>query len=197
MATGCTYKVRNGEVSSFKDFAMQCSRAMGVAIHMRDESSDAPLRHQVVGTHHDDKMKELGAEITRISSLSADQRQAEADALAIETASRKESRQREAVEGDRRYRMMLAFVNDWAPPTAEHAGFKEFMTNQLQQSIDWDAPTGEAGAAAVSREDGETWYWRRLGELAKEVSYHKKALLEEQQRVASANAWIDALVASL
>jgi hypothetical protein len=43
MPSSHTSPVQKGEVTSFPDFALDCARAFGATIAMRDMASDAPL----------------------------------------------------------------------------------------------------------------------------------------------------------
>ena len=43
MPTGYTASVADGRVTEFAPFALQCARAMGALIMMRDEPHDAPI----------------------------------------------------------------------------------------------------------------------------------------------------------
>ena len=44
MATGYTFNVVDGQITTLSDFAMQCARAFGLLIDMRDAPSDAPMQ---------------------------------------------------------------------------------------------------------------------------------------------------------
>jgi alkylhydroperoxidase family enzyme len=62
MATGYTYPVSTGELTNFSDFALQCSRAFGVLMHMKDSPMDATIPEKIeANPYYKDKLDELTA----------------------------------------------------------------------------------------------------------------------------------------
>ncbi len=57
MPTGYTAAVQNGTVTRFADFAMNCARAFGALVELRDEM-DAPIPDTFKpSTHHSESLK--------------------------------------------------------------------------------------------------------------------------------------------
>ena len=52
MPTGYTYPVADGTITEFSKFALNCSRAFGVLMHMRDEPIDAPIPDKIEPTSY-------------------------------------------------------------------------------------------------------------------------------------------------
>ena len=58
MSTGYTCQVADGEITDFKQFLLQCSRAFGACIQQRDDPhSDLPKRMEVSNYHKDELKK--------------------------------------------------------------------------------------------------------------------------------------------
>jgi hypothetical protein len=94
-------------------------------------------------------------------------------------------------EEHRRYSAMLAKVATWVPPTPDHAGLKEFMVNQLAESIDFDCgSTYNEDAIEDALNADEFHFWNEAVETAKRhIEYHTKGLSEEVERINGRNQW--------
>ena len=184
MATVYTYKVRNGEISSFKEFVLECAEHGRKSIAYLHQSCE----------YHENEIRARADEVKRIGALSAEQRQAEADAAEIEARAFAEQRRQEDADGARRYDLMLAHARNWVPPTPEHQKLKEFMVSQLEMSLD-DTPSQPGHR--ITREDGQSWMWRRIGELSEKIAYHTGKLASTREQIAAEIAWYDSVAASV
>src|SRR5699024_10821555 len=63
MATGYTYPLHDGTPITFEQFALNCSRAMGAAIHQRDDNSDAPITEMTVDDYYATAVAKAEAEL--------------------------------------------------------------------------------------------------------------------------------------
>ncbi|MBU1067421.1 hypothetical protein KKE60_06510, partial [Patescibacteria group bacterium] len=98
-----------------------------------------------------------------------------------------------------KYKTMLIQVKDWQPPTPDHQGMKDFMIQQITSSIDFDCNTDyyHDELKKITLLTGQQWLEKEGARLLKDLSYHIKEEMKEQERVASRNAWIKALRESL
>lgn len=196
MPTGYTADIRDG--ISFKTYAMNCARAFGACIELRDEPSggDAiPERFEPSSYHATGAAKDR-ADLAALAQMTpADQERAAAkDFDDAETSRvmylREKATQRAA------YEAMLAHVNAWTAPTEDHANFKTFMREQIEQSIEFDCD-GTYFERPTVRKDGAQWAADRLAFLTKSLARHEHEHAEEVKRAESRTAWIAALRASL
>lgn len=195
MPTGYTAGIASGETKTFSEYAMTCARAFGAFVHMRDDSLSCAMSRAKVSPHHSVAIAECKAEIVRLGKLTKTQWKTEADAeYALRTTEESDRAVRRA-EREQRYRNMFNQVSAWTPPTGDHEGLKNFMLEQLESSINFDC--GGCESPSRERQTGEQWYWSRISALSSSIAYHEKALREETERVDKANAWVDALSASL
>ena len=52
MPTGYTAGIIDGEITTFEQFAIQCTRAFGATIHMRDNPLDSPYEPRTPSDHY-------------------------------------------------------------------------------------------------------------------------------------------------
>jgi len=138
MATGYTYKVQNGEIESFRDFALECSRAFGAAIHQRDDPSGPPTLRKSDTVYYDELIEDIEIKIRNLkkksnNSLVEDYKKESKSAIFSNHEDIKNKLLLMA-----RYQRMMALVDAWNPPTKDHENLKDFMSDQLADSIDFD-----------------------------------------------------------
>lgn len=195
MPTGYTHRVQTGEVSDLRGFILCCARAFGACVEQRDDSLDVPPREQKPGRWHADRAKECRDRAAAI--LNQPMSAWRSDRLARHEAALREyvdSEQRRS-DGSARYRAMIAKVEAWTPPTAEHAELKAFMLDQLRESLrfDYDYEHRPPKMPGLTEAD-------QLAEAAEylaEAARHEKEQSEEEERVARRNRWIRDLYAAL
>ena len=134
MPTGYTSDIKKG--ISFKTFALDCARAFGACIDMRDESKDTPIPEAFKPfTHCEERAKDIKEEIELLEIMDIKT----ATIKAKEEYKKETERYRlyinDACELRTKYVAMLSKVDKWQPPTAEHDGLKDFMKEQIEQSM--------------------------------------------------------------
>ena len=190
MPTGYT---QNMDIS-FNDFALTCARAFGATITLRDEpiSSDIPEFQP-----SDWNTKELAKAQSRLIELTEMTSTDKVIAASDYNASKYENFLNvEAADMDLRdkYETMLQKVELWQPPTPDHTELKEFMVNQLKESIEWDCNYKRETPVPLSAEE---WYFQELEEAARNIKSHSEEYIKEVKRVNKRNAWVSALKESL
>lgn len=196
MPTGYTDAVRKGEITDFPEFAMQCARAMGACIMLRDEPLSTPIPDEFKPRQWSaERLAKAKAELAKVESYSLEQCAERAhDEYGAEV------QQYQQVEAERnldqeRYEAMLAKVRQWEPPTSDHSGFKDFMIEQLEGSIDFDC---SMDCYPKPRQlDAIQWKSKELERLKRDIAYHTKAQREEEERTEARNRWLRELRRSL
>lgn len=190
MPTGYTAAIKDG--ISFEQFVWDCARAFGAMILMRDEPAGAPIPERFEPSDWNDK--KLVAARDRLATLEA---MSDADAVANARADYEQAveRHRERLAEIQtlsdKYHAMLARVVQWEPPTADHQGLKEFMLQQLRQSIDFDCSTKYLVAPLL--QPGAAWREAQIAQARKDIEYHTMERAEEVERTENRNAWLRAL----
>lgn len=192
MPTGYTAAIADG--ISFEKFVWSCARAMGALIMMRGDPSDAPIPQRFEPSDYNAKAVEKAKdELSRLKSMTREQASAEASAAFWEALRSHEKRVAEMTELRNKYSAMLAQVVQWEPPTADHQGFKDFMLQQLHESIKFDCDTSYYEKHAPECKSTDGWLAIATASAERDIAYHEKAHAEEVERTESRNAWIQAL----
>ncbi|MEG5263283.1 hypothetical protein TRP66_03140 [Pseudomonas sp. JDS28PS106] len=196
MPTGYTHDIKDG--ISFKAFALNCARAFGACITLRDEPGGGekiPEEFQP-SDYHFKALAEARSTLATLESMTS----MECGFKAAEQHDQGErlrlDRLKELADLKQRYEEMLDCARLWSPPTADHAGLKEFMIKQISESIDWDCDTTYY-SRPTERLSASEWLECAKSKAMKDIEYHKEHWAAELQRTADRNAWVNALRESL
>lgn len=138
MPTGYTAKIYDGKDTNFVEFALECSRAFGAMISLRDEPDAEIPEAFEVNSHYADSIARDKNKIEEWKIAS------DAELLRRGILEKSESLREKyeyAVKKEdlrKRYLNMITEVEAWTPPSDEHLTFKDFMIRQLKKSIDQD-----------------------------------------------------------
>ena len=142
MPTGYTHDVQTGEVTNFNDFAKRCARAFGAYVTLRDSPSSMELPRSVgYDSYHQKELDKSKDDLIILDNLTIDQLTKRSFDEYEEDLKRYETNIQECKLFEVRYTTMLDKVKEWTPPTDEHVAFKEFMIQQLTDSIQYDCNT--------------------------------------------------------
>lgn len=194
MPTGYTADVQSGKVTEFPAFAMTCARAFGALVMMRDDPLDAPIVDLKPSTHHREWADAQREQITKLEAMTTDEVAAACDVEYREELKRYEERQAERDVQRGRYEAMLVKVRAWDPPTGEHTNLKEFMLQQLGESIKFDCGYVTKGPEKIEPTE---WLKKSLESHRSMRDRYEQGQREEDERTASRNEWVRQLRASL
>lgn len=196
MPTGYTADIKDG--IDFKTYAMNCARAFGACVMLRDEPGGGDRIPETFepSDYHLKAAEKARGELAALEAMTpAECERAAARAWDDAEASRllrlDDYRKQRAA-----YEAMLAKVNAWAPPTPEHAGLHEFMRTQIEQSIVFDCNESYCSTPAV-RLTGEAWAAAKRTRCLRDVQHHAKEYASEVSRAATRTEWVRALRAAL
>lgn len=192
MPTGYTNVIKDG--IKFKDFVLRCSRAFGAAIHMRDESLDVEIYHDKVSDFYLDNIELTKNNIINLKNLTPKEIEEKAKNNYEKALKSFGERVNKKIEQKNKYEKMLKKVKAWQPPTDEHKELKDFMINQIEDSIKWDCKFYSFEGKELN---GDEWYKEEMKSLERDLEYYQKQYKEEVDRVDKRNKWIDELIASL
>lgn len=195
MPTGYTSKLYEGEDQTFPEFALACARAFGALILMRDDPPDAEIPDEFTpSTYHVDRLAEAEARLAEVKGWDDARAEREHRAAAQAFAQRDADERAKADARTARYEAMLAQVEEWSPPTTEHVGMKDFMRDQLTESIRFDSYSGPYGSVPPTP---EAYRADEIARAERDIRYHTKEHAKEVQRAAERSAWVAALRGSL
>jgi len=189
MPTGYTSKIADGQ--SFADFVLGCARAFGPYLSLRDAPNGAPLPDEVMpDDYHLRALAKVEDELASINAMSdAECVLAAQDEyrLALESAARIQLEQKDL---NRKYKVMLAAVIKWHPPSDEHIKLKDFMIEQIHTSAT------ELFTVTTPTLDTE-WRDTRIAVLLRDQKYYRTEYDEEVARCTANSKWIRLLKESL
>ena len=195
MPTGYTADIKNG--ITFKKFAMNCSRAFGALVMMRDDPADAPIPKSFQPSrYHKDRLAEAKAELARLQKMPIVTAGLAAEGEYQESERRRLAALNKSRELRDKYAEMLAKVRAWKPPTTDHEGLKEFMIEQIESSIDFDCNEKYWNKKSV-RQAGAEWLSAKIEKAKRDIAYHTEEYEKECKRAKERTEWVSALRKSL
>ena len=196
MPTGYTSTLHDGD-QTFHDFAMDCARAFGALIEMRDAPRDAeiPDRFEPWTEYHDERIEKATSLLAELDAMPPVEAQRRADAEYEESASRvaEAYSKADAIRG--RYEAMRMEVEAWDPPTANHVEMKRFMLDQLARSIKSDCSTG--WLKTPEPKTGTEWVEAQRETALHDLDRYTGERAKEVARAEGRTAWLKALRESL
>jgi hypothetical protein len=197
MPTGYTSEIYEGKEVSGKKFLMDCARAFGACVMMRDEPMDAEIPEEFQpSTYHKEQFKRAKEELKKYQSMTIEEAQKFVDEEYKSTVDYNKNAIKKSLELRNRYLNTLSEVMEWQPPTEDHNGLKEFAIKQLKESIDFDCSTSYYDKK-VTKYTPEEWLNIKICGCLRDIEYHTKENEAEIKRVSERNKWIKDLRDSL
>ena len=195
MPTGYTSSVGNGKTTDFKEFTLDCARAFGALAEMRDDPHDAKIPDKFEpGKHHRKELAKAQRKLKKIEGMTVTQCKHAAKEEYEEELGVERKRKAEKKSIKKRYDAMLKKVNAWKPPTEDHEELKNFMKEQLTESIEWDCKNyGEK----IKKLDDWKWKKKALKDVNWNIEHHSKEHAEEVERCEERSEWVRQLKKSL
>jgi len=203
MPTGYTAPILDGKITNFKDYAKLCMRAFGATIHMKEESLDVEYEERKPSEYHIKALKEWQEKLTELSNMSDEEL---LEKRRSEIMSDIEYHEKQIIKHDNNYSKLMSILNDvqsWEPPTEEHTGIKKFMTEQITETLKYDADSKYHKLEIKERQ-------KKLKELTIEevkkgyikdanynIQYHIKHNEDDIKRANDSNEWVNKFLNSL
>ena len=196
MPTGYTDVISNGV--TFKDFVMQCARAMGACIMMRDDPPNAEIPERFEPCDwNKKKFKEATAslKILQCMGVAAAREKAGKEFKAKVADHVRQIEEKEELRA--KYLEMLVQVRQWQPPTPDHQGLKDFMIQQITDSIEFDCDISYYNNHPPKLFTGEEYLENCTTKALHDIDYHRKMHRDEVTRTEGRNVWVKQLRDSL
>lgn len=194
MPTGYTAAIKDG--ISFEQFATSCARAFGALVMMRDEPGNAPIPDRFEPSDFYQKnMESKRAELDRLMAFTTTDIEREAEAEYQAELAEHERCLRDASNLREAYEAMLAKAKAWTPPTSEHVGLRDFMVEQITQSISLDCDTSYY--KAPERIVPAQWIADKIADARESLARYENEHRKEVELTEVRNQWLRALRDSL
>jgi hypothetical protein len=193
MPTGFTAAIADG--IAFKEFALRCAGAFGDLMAMADDPMHARIPdHFQASNYHRERVSEARSRQKELESMTPVAAEEAAELAYREAVETRNGYIRDKADLRRKYEAMLSQVRAWQPPTTEHRCLKEFMENQIIQSIDLDCVLfGERPRL----KQGVEWLAEQVHQVEHSIAYHSKHHAAEVERTERATEWVRQLRNSL
>ena len=194
MLTGYTAKIKDG--IGFEKFVLQCARAFGTLVTMREDSVDAEIPDEFQPSDYYQKAlikAQAGLMKAKKLTLKDAARRAEEDYQ--NNLEKYEKRSAEKRDLKNKYTIMLGKVKSWQPPTPDHFGLKSFMIKQIEKSIDFDCGGNYDKPPRLKMV--HEWLQEQIDNLLWDVQYYSEELRKEIERCNERTSWVKALKNSL
>lgn len=195
MPSGYTADIYEGKEVKGTDFILKCARAFGAAVTMREEGLDVEIREVVYDDWHLERAKRSEEKLAIAKAMSHDEIEAMLESkYQLQLTSYEENIERRKAMRER-YARTLFEVDQWQPPSAEHAKLKEFARSQLLESMAYDC--GVDYFEPPTRQTVEEWKKTEIAYLKKDIIASKTRSDEQRAEVDKRNKWIRDLKESL
>lgn len=196
MPTGYTAGIIDGKIKTFPEFAKLCMRAFGATIHMRDDSMDAEFVPRTPTDYHTKEIESANKTLQEVKELSDEEIINKRKAYLIEKKSRMVLCINQAKENVKALNRMLESAKAYVPPTTDHTGIKDFMIQQITETISFDGSTKyydeelENVESELKSLNPAVIRCQMIAEAEKNISYHTKEHNEELKRCEKSNQWV-------
>lgn len=195
MPTGYTAGILNNEINTFEEFAMECAKAFGACITLRDNpNSDIPEKFEY-DTYYLDALNKAKKEFEKLRCLNDDEIKIAAETDYRQRLNFWEERQERKRKDKIKLQALLNEVLDWVPPTEDHTKLKFFMIDQLEKTISFDCDNSYDKKPV--EELPFTWWKKKIDDLLNNITRYTEEHKAEIKRVDNRNKWLKELRESL
>jgi hypothetical protein len=191
MPTGYTYNIKDG--IDFKTYAMNCARAFGACVTLRDSNEKEIPEEFKPSTYHIEDLNKANKRLEKFKAMTIEDYKKEALKLFKKDMKHYEQKLEENKALKESYEAMLKKVKAWKAPSADHKNFKKFMEEQILTSIEGDLYEPDKPHLMTS----EDWATNEYESIIWDIDYHQKENTKEIERVKGRNLWIKQLRESL
>lgn len=193
--TGYTAAIADG--ISFKEYALSCARAFGALIAMRDAPADAEIPEEFKSsTYHLEMLQETKSRLCELEAMSIIQ----ATEAVNKSYNEAEKQRKKCIDECNdlliKYQLMLDQAKKYVAPSEDHVRFREFMIEQITESIKFDCST-KYYEEPTKKLSVDEWLYNQIKQCEKDIEHHTKQYDEECKRVAERNEWVRLLRESL
>ena len=194
MALGHTAKVRSGEITDLRDYALLSLRAWRSSEGEVEIDYDLAAAEEQPNPYYARKLEEARGRLVALQAIQAKEAPLHASEAHDKAHSAWSDWTREKKARRARTQNMLKKLKSWKPPSPDLAELKDFMRGELEtalahEALDADPPKP---ARALARKH----LAEALEQAERDLAYYQRKVEEEERRVARANTHLRALIAS-
>jgi hypothetical protein len=190
--SGYTNGIKEGRVKTLEQYAHVCMQAFGYCIHMRDDNLPDEVRQAEVTEYYEEMLQSITDEYKKFIALDE---KGLLEMYALDKKEHEELHLKEIAESQKekhRYEKILKEVEAFTP-SKDHVDLVNFMKEQLLTAIHDCQSSIDYYNKAIVYPKYERWKKIKLKNFLRDISYYSKEFMEEQERVKSANEWINSV----
>ena len=202
MPTGYTSYIKDGKITSGKEFLKLCTRAFGIAVDLKDESLDVPTpNHFEPHPYYEKAYKD--SLVSREKAYSKTLEEVKEDIISKynDNKGMAEKILEKYKDEDKKYLKVRKEVEKWIPPTPEHENLKKFCLEQIDMSLNtslYEWCEEDINKELDTSDDTVRKYIDNLKDYADEkLKRAYKNWQEELRRVEEKNLWMKQFLDSL
>jgi hypothetical protein len=198
MPTGYTSYIYDGG-KDFTKFAINCARAFGALVNMRDEPNDAQIPEEIVSdSYHTLALAKAKKELKKLEKLSVYEASIKAS-KEHESIIKEAKKQIALIESrKKRYEYMLKKAEEYVSPSPEHDTYKEFMIQQIKSSLEFDCDNSFYVSDLRNKKlTGKEWLKNNISLYKGTIKYHEVCVVKENENAKKKTAWLKNLRISL
>lgn len=198
MPTGYTANIENG--ISFNEFILKCAKAFGACITMRDDPLDTPIPEKFEpSNYYKEKLEESKENLNKLQQMSLSDAFLESQKEYSDSIKYNKNSIKKKKDLLNKYNKMLDNVVKWIPPSNDHIELKNFMTQQINDSIKFDCNIEyyERELKNLKLLSGKDWLKKRIKIVEEDIIYFTKEYEKELKNFNGKNLWVKQLRDSL
>jgi hypothetical protein len=204
MPTGYTAGIIDGEITTFEQFAIQCTRAFGATIHMRDNPLDSPYEPRTPSEYYVNSLQSQREELEKMKAMTDEDIIRDFETAGNDSLEYHEKGLEKDRENLEKLNSILESAKAWVPPTEEHEGLRSFMIVQIKSTIkvDGDPSYHVDKIAQIKQEmkdgiDPKVYREERIKEIEDRITYYEGEIQKELERCKRSNDWMDKFFESI
>lgn len=202
MPTGYTAYIKDGKITSGKEFLKLCTRAFGIAVDLKDESLDVPTpNHFEPHPYYEKAYKDSLVSREKAYSMTLEEVKEDIISKYNDNKGRAEKILEKYKDEDKKYLKVREEVEKWIPPTSEHENLKKFCLEQIDMSLNtglYEWYEKDINKELDTSDDTIKKYIDILRDNAdKQVKRRYEKYQEELKRVEEKNLWMKQFLDSL
>jgi hypothetical protein len=204
MPTGYTSGIIDGKITTFEQFATQCSRAFGATIHMRDNPLDSPYEPRTPSDYYENSLRSQREKLEEMKTMTDEAIVQEFETLLNDNLEYHDRELEKTKVNLERLNSIMESAKSWVPPTEDHEGIRDYMIDQLKITIQADGDSSyhveEIIRTKKELEEGidhKVYREERIKEIEDRISYYEGEVQKELERCKKSNDWMDKFLESI
>jgi len=204
MPTGYTAGIIDGKITTFEQFATQCSRAFGATIHMRDNPLDSPYEPRTPSEYYVNSLQSQREKLEEMKTMTDEAIVQDFENLLNDSLKYHEREMEKTKVNLGRLNSIMESAKSWVPPTEDHEGVRDYMIDQLEITIKADGdPSYHVNKIVQAKKeleegiDPKVYREEKIKEIEDRISYYEGEVQKELERCKQSNDWMDKFLESI